>query len=260
MEEKAVLLEIQGSIATITMNRPKAMNSFNQDFVDDFMAALQEVNKDKTVRVVVLTGNGKAFSAGGDLNHILGLEDTVEARDFIVEAGALVTTMMNMEKPFIAMVNGVAAGAGFNLALACDIVYCAETTRFGQSFVNVGLVPDCGGLYLLPRAVGLHKAKELMFTAELINADKALSLGVVNQVFPAEELKDATYKFAQKLAESAPVALGLMKKALNRTYDLSVENMTELEADLQTICMKTEDHQEGVQAFKEKRKPEFQGR
>lgn len=214
MEEKAVLLEKQGSIATIMMNRPKAMNSFNQDFVDDFMAALQEVERDKTIRVVVLTGNGKAFSAGGDLFHIVGLKNPVEARDFIVQAGALVTTMMNMEKPIIAMVNGVAAGAGFNLALACDIVYCSQTARFGQSFINVGLVPDCGGLYLLPRVVGLHKAKELMFTAELINADKALSLGIVNQVFPPEELKDATYQFAQRLADSAPVALGLMKKSL----------------------------------------------
>ncbi len=254
-----VLVNVEDGIATITLNRPEAMNALNQEMKEELVQALEESKKNHSVKVVVLTGCGRAFTAGGDLGYLASITDPITARDFITSIGKIVTLIMTMEKPVIAMVNGVAAGAGFNLALACDIVFCAASARFAQSFVKVGLIPDCGGLYLLPRIVGLHKAKELMFTADLIDAQTALDLKVVNRVVPDAELKEVTYQFAEKLAQSAPIALGMIKRMMNRSDNLDLESTLELEANLQTICMQTQDHKEGVAAFKEKRKPLFQG-
>lgn len=255
-----ILANIAEGIATITLNRPDVMNSFHQEMVDEFIQILQDIKSDSSVKVVVLAGAGKAFCAGGDLGYIASIADTIAARNFITSVGQIVTLIMTMEKPVIAMVNGVAAGAGFNLALACDIIFCGQSARFTQSFVKVGLVPDCGGLYLLPRIVGFHKAKELMFTADLIDADTALNLGIVKEVVGDAELKEVTYKFATRLAQSAPVALGFIKTMINRSDSLDLESTLAFEANLQTICMQTEDHKEGVVAFKEKRAPFFKGK
>lgn len=261
MEERTVLLDIKEGIATITLNRPKAMNSINDILVKDLTDTLLQVQKDEEVKVIVLTGSGKAFCAGGDLFYILSLTEVNDARNFISAAGNVTSLLMNIEKPVIAMVNGVAAGAGFNLALACDIVFCEKTVRFGQSFANVGLIPDCGGMYLLPRVIGMHKAKELMFTADLITSDVAEKYGIVNHVLEGkEQLEEAVYNFATRMAKGAPIALGTMKKVLSKSDNLDLQTVLELEADLQTICMQTQDHKEGVAAFKEKRAPEFQGK
>jgi 2-(1,2-epoxy-1,2-dihydrophenyl)acetyl-CoA isomerase len=260
MEDQSVLLEISNFIAIITLNRPFSLNTMNQDLVDELTIALRTVKRDTNVRAVILTGNGKAFCAGGDLGYLESIDSSIEGRQFIANVGDLVSIIMNLEKPVVAMVNGVAAGAGFNLALACDIVYCAQSARFAQSFVKVGLVPDCGGMYLLPRIVGLHKAKELMFTADLINADTALQLGLVNKVVEDDKLKEETYAFVKKLANSAPIAIGFMKNTLNRSDNLSLDAVLDCEAELQSICMQTEDHKEGVRAFKEKRNPIFTGK
>lgn len=259
MEEKAVLVEIKSAVATIRMNRPSAMNSLNDTLVNDMTAALTQVQNDPSVRAIVLTGNGKAFCAGGDLFYLTSLQQLTAARNFIAAAGNITSMIMNMEKPVIAMVNGVAAGAGFNLALACDIVFCAKSARFAQSFSKVGLVPDCGGMYLLPRVVGRHKAKELMFTADLIDAETALKLGVVNQVVDDAQLQEVTYQFADRMAASAPMAIALMKRVLNQSDNYDLATTLEFEANMQTLCMQTEDHKEGVAAFKEKRAPIFKG-
>lgn len=259
MSEKSVFLSIADGIATITLNRPSSLNAMNKALVDELTHCLSLVNKDITVNAVILTGNGKAFCAGGDLTYIETLSNVVEARQFIAQVGDFVAAIMNMDKPVIAMVNGVAAGAGFNLALACDIVFCARSARFAQSFIKVGLVPDCGGMYLLPRIVGLHKAKELMFTADLIDASAAHSLGLVNRVIEDEQLFEVTQEFAKKLANSAPLALRLIKRTLNRHDAMPLENLLEHEADMQTYCLQTNDHKEGVRAFKEKRNPQFKG-
>lgn len=255
-----VLVTIAEGIATLTLNRPEAMNSLNQAMVDELIQTLTEIQSDSSVKAVVLTGCGRVFTAGGDLSYLVSIEDPITARNFIGSVGQIVKLLMAMEKPVIAMVNGVAAGAGFNLALACDIIFCAQSARFAQSFAKVGLVPDCGGLYLLPRIVGFHKAKELMFTADLIDAEMALRLGLVNQVVEDAELKNVTYKFAARMVQAAPIALGMIKTMINRSDNLDLDSTLECEANLQTICLQTEDHKEGVAAFKEKRVPLFKGK
>ena len=257
MDEAVVLYEKIGQIAKITLNRPKALNAMNGELVSTLAARLNDASKDSDVRVIILTGNGKGFCAGGDIAYLKQLTNVIEARTFITEVGALVKQIQSIAKPIIAMVNGVAAGAGFNLAIACDIVFAADTARFAQSFVKVGLVPDCGGMYLLPKIVGMHKAKELMFTADLINEQTADSLGLLNKIVPQAELEKETFAFAQKLLLSAPIALGMVKQTLNGMEDMTLDNWLAHEADMQTLCMQTKDHQEGISAFLEKRAPSF---
>lgn len=260
MEEAVVLYDKIGEIARITLNRPKALNAMSGELVKSLAECLTQAADDKEVRVIVLTGSGKGFCAGGDLAYLKQLTNVIEARAFITEVGALVTQIQSIAKPVIAMVNGVAAGAGFNLAIACDIVFAADTARFAQSFVKVGLVPDCGGMYLLPKIVGIHKAKELMFTADLIGAEKANELGIINRIVSADKLEEETMAFANKLLASAPIALGMVKQTLNGMEDMTLDNWLTHEADMQTLCMQTEDHKEGIAAFLEKRAPQFQNK
>jgi 2-(1,2-epoxy-1,2-dihydrophenyl)acetyl-CoA isomerase len=193
------------------------------------------------------------------LFFLVSLTNPVTARNFIERAGLVPTAIMNMAKPVIAMVNGVAAGAGFNIALSCDLVMCAKSVRFAQSFAKVGLVPDCGGQYLLPRIVGPYKAKELMFTGDLIDAETALGLGVVNRVIPDDQLEVETYTLAKRLLQSAPLPLAAIKKVINMSGQLDLQATLALETETQTVCMQTADHKEGVLAFKEKRDPVFTG-
>ena len=216
--EEAVLFSVENHVATITLNRPKSLNSMNDKLIDGLHEALDRAEQDEEIRCVVLTGSGKAFCAGGDLPFLEALPDAGARRAFIIKVGAVAKRITTIDKPFIAMVNGVAAGAGVNLMLACDLVYAAcdlvyaaDTARFAQSFAKVGLIPDCGGLYFLPKAVGVHRAKELMFTADLIDAAAAERFGMLNHVCTAEELPGAVYKMAARLAESAPLSLALIK-------------------------------------------------
>ncbi|MDP3387825.1 MAG: enoyl-CoA hydratase/isomerase family protein, partial [Eubacteriales bacterium] len=173
-----ITYEVQDSIATITFNRPESLNSLHPLLVEQTVIALRQAEKDGGIRVIILTGTGKAFCSGGDIQYMDQLTNVMDKRSYIYSAGEVVHTIMNLTKPVIAMVNGVAAGAGFNIALACDIIFASEKAKFAQSFSKVGLVPDAGGTYNLPRIVGLHKAKELMFLADLISADEALALGI----------------------------------------------------------------------------------
>lgn len=259
MSEEAIIYKVSDRIATITMNRPKSLNSMSLDLVEGFIRSLQEAETDSQVRVVVVTGSGRAFSAGGDLKTLDDLHTTEERRQFIVKVGTIVKLIHDMSKPVIAMVNGVAAGAGFNLALACDMAYAADNAKFIQSFVNVGLSPDCGGFYYLAKAVGMAKAKELMLTARPVGAQEAEHLNLVNGVFPQEELEAATMKLAARLAEAAPLAVAMTKKAVN-DYSASLEETLTFESLASSSLLGTVDFKEGVTAFAEKRAPRFLGK
>ena len=194
-----------------------------------------------------------------DLPFLETLADTAVKKAFITKVGQVAKRITTIEKPIIAMVNGVTAGAGVNLMLACDLIYAVDTAKFAQSFAKVGLIPDCGGLYFLPKAVGVHKAKELMFTADLIDAATAEKMALVNHIFPAAELEDAVMQMAERLAASAPLAIGLIKKYLNNTA-MTLDEVLEMEAVAQPLCMGTDDSAEGITAFKEKRTPKFTGK
>lgn len=259
MSEEAIIYKVSDRIATITMNRPKSLNSMSLDLVEGFIRSLQEAETDSQVRVVVVTGSGRAFSAGGDLKTLDDLHTTEERRQFIVKVGTIVKLIHDMSKPVIAMVNGVAAGAGFNLALACDMAYAADNAKFIQSFVNVGLSPDCGGFYYLAKAVGMAKAKELMLTARPVGAQEAEHLNLVNGVFAHEELEAATMKLAARLAEAAPLAVAMTKKAVN-DYSASLEETLTFESLASSSLLGTVDFKEGVTAFAEKRAPRFLGK
>lgn len=259
MSEEAIIYKVSDRIATITMNRPKSLNSMSLDLVEGFIRSLQEAETDSQVRVVVVTGSGRAFSAGGDLKTLDDLNTTEERRQFIVKVGTIVKLIHDMSKPVIAMVNGVAAGAGFNLALACDMAYAADNAKFIQSFVNVGLSPDCGGFYYLAKAVGMAKAKELMLTARPVGAKEAEHLYLVNGVFAQEELEAATMKLAARLAEAAPLAVAMTKKAVN-DYSASLEETLTFESLASSSLLGTVDFKEGVTAFAEKRAPRFLGK
>jgi 2-(1,2-epoxy-1,2-dihydrophenyl)acetyl-CoA isomerase len=188
MAEKAALLERIGNIAKITMNNPASLNSMTQALLDDTHAALREVDEDPEIRAVIVTGAGRAFCAGGDLPYILTFDNISKSRKYIQDIARIVNTIVQMSKPVIAMVNGVAAGAGFSLALSCDLIFCGAAARFSQSFVRIGLIPDGSATYFLPRTIGLHRAKELMFTGDIINADKAFQIGLVNRVVEDDKL------------------------------------------------------------------------
>ena len=259
MSEEAIIYKVSDRIATITMNRPKSLNSMSLDLVEGFIRSLQEAETDSQVRVVVVTGSGRAFSAGGDLKTLDDLHTTEERRQFIVKVGTIVKLIHDMSKPVIAMVNGVAAGAGFNLALACDMAYAADNAKFIQSFVNVGLSPDCGGFYYLAKAVGMAKAKELRLTARPVGAQEAEHLNLVNGVFAQEELEAATMKLAARLAEAAPLAVAMTKKAVN-DYSASLEETLTFESLASSSLLGTVDFKEGVTAFAEKRAPRFLGK
>lgn len=255
-----ITYEVKDNIATITFNRPDSLNSLHPLLVEQTVSVLKQAEKDGDIRVVVLTGAGKAFCSGGDIQYMDQLTTVMDKRSYIYSAGELVDTIMNLNKPVIAMVNGVAAGAGFNIALACDIIFVSEKAKFAQSFSKVGLVPDAGGTYNLPRIVGLHKAKELMFLADLISADEALALGIVNYVVSQDELRDATYKFAERLSQSAPISISFIKSAVNSSLECTLKEVLDKEVSNQTICLQTEDCKEGLNAFKEKRAPKFSGK
>ena len=207
----------------------------------------------------MLTGNGKAFCAGGDLSYLNGIEVAADKKAFIAKVGDVAKRLTTIEKPVIAYVNGAAAGAGVNLMLACDLVYASAKARFAESFSKVGLIPDCGGLYFLPKAVGVLNAKELMFTADLIDAPTAEKLGMLNAVYDDEVLHDKVYEMAARLAASAPLSISLIKKYLNNTA-LTLDEVLTIEETTQALLMGTDDCKEGIAAFYEKRNPVFTGK
>ena len=255
-----VLLERKGAVATVTLNRPEALNSMNEELLQEALGAFDAIEADASIRVAVLTGAGKAFCAGGDLAYIRKITAAADVHAFINLAGALSKKVHTLSKPVIGMINGVAAGAGANLMLACDMTMCAASFKFGESFAKVGVVPDAGGHYFLPRLVGLARAKELMFTGKLLDAAAAYEMGLVNHVVPDDLLAEKTYALAEELANGPAFALALIKRNLNAGVDMSLDDVLEMEAAAQTMVMLGEDGKEGMLAFTERRAPRFVGK
>jgi 2-(1,2-epoxy-1,2-dihydrophenyl)acetyl-CoA isomerase len=250
--------EVADSVATLTLNRPQAMNALNAALKADLADAIKRVETDPEVRAVVLTGAGRGFCAGGDIKEMhpeSGPTATKRKLDHILSN--VLVPLATLRKPTIAAVNGFAVGAGFNLALACDMIVAADTAVFSQIFVRVGLVPDSGGLYFLPRLIGLNRAKELCFTGRDVPAAEGLSMGFVNRVVPAAELMQAAHQLAGEIARGPAVAISLTKTALNLSTTASLAEMMEMEALAQAVAASTDEHREGLAAFAGRRKPDF---
>jgi 2-(1,2-epoxy-1,2-dihydrophenyl)acetyl-CoA isomerase len=256
---ETVLRDTADGVLTLTLNRPDALNSFTVEMKERLLAALKEAARDREVRAIILTGAGRAFSAGQDLKERQGPDVADLGTELRLRYNPIVIAMRRLEKPIIGAVNGVAAGAGISIALACDIVIASANATFIEAFSRVGLVPDTGSTWFLPRLVGAPRAAEMMFTGDPVDAATAERIGLINRAVPAETLMDEVTALAQRLARAAPLALALAKRALNRTYDLNLEQALDYEAQLQSIAGRSADHREGVAAFVEKRPPEFTG-
>ena len=267
MSYETLLYEVDQGAATITLNRPAVLNAISQQMIEELQATLDTIKDDTSVRAVVLTGAGRGFCSGADLKARQRVKPS-EAPTDASTAGAerlrrtlnpLILAIRAIEKPFIAAVNGVAAGAGCNLALACDIVLASDEARFGNVFTRIGLIPDCGGHFFLPRLVGFHKAAELMFTGDIIDAHEAERLGLINRVVPHAELIKQARELAERLARGPTRAIGLCKRTLNIGITADLAAVLDAEAEGQGLARQTEDHWEGVQAFLEKRPAHFTG-
>jgi 2-(1,2-epoxy-1,2-dihydrophenyl)acetyl-CoA isomerase len=259
LTQEHLLIEKLGPVVSLTLNRPDSLNAFSPEMILGLTSALKEVQHDDDVQVIVLAGAGRSFSAGGDVKT-MGQAGGVQTYEHIGRLNELIVTMKETEKPIIAAVHGFAAGAGFNLALACDMIVAAEDSRFALSFSKVGLVSDGGGSYFLPRLIGPHLAKQFFFSAEPIPAERLYQLGVINLLFPLEKLKEETMKLALKLAQGPGKAFGMQKKLINHAMTASLEEILEQERITQTLMVQTADHQEGIAAFKEKRNPAYKGK
>ncbi len=250
-------------IATITLNRPEKLNAFAGHMRRDLAEALEHAGSDRSVHVVIITGAGRAFCAGGDLAAMAELVENQDAEEFarlLGSARRVILAIRQMTKPVIAAVNGPASGAGCNLALACDLRIISTTATFSQSFVKVGLHPDWGGTYFLPRLVTPNKACEMFFLGESIDAREAERLGIVNRVVEPEQLMDVTRELADRLQQAPPISIAAAKQAVYLSQSADLEEMLRFETEAQMRCFESQDCAEGIRAFFEKRAAEFAGK
>src|SRR6185369_5747543 len=263
MSHETIQLEMHGAVAVLTLNRPDRLNALNVQVAHDFKAGVAEA-LESGARAIVLTGAGRAFCAGGDLREM----QEIAQKDGRVEAffdeplrllNDAIVLIRETPVPFIAAVNGVASGGGCNLALACDVVIAAESAKFNQAFIKIGLTPDCGGTFMLPRLVGWKRAAELLFTGDLISAQAATEMGMINSVTPDEELMSRAMAMAEKLAHAPTAAIAEIKKLLDASATNDLRSQLDLERKTQIESGKTKDFVEGVSAFREKRPPRFVG-
>ncbi|WCN37180.1 enoyl-CoA hydratase-related protein [Aneurinibacillus uraniidurans] len=257
---ETIQYEVINHVATLTLNRPERYNAFTKQMHKEIITALKQAEKDADVRCVVITGAGKAFNAGQDLGEVQSGEPVEFSALLRERYNPMVMQIQNMGKPVIAAVNGAAAGAGMSLALACDLRLAADNAVFSNAFINIGLVPDSGGCYFLPRIVGIGRALELALSGDKLDATEAHRIGMVNQVYPAEQFAERVRAYAERLAVLPTRSIGLIKKAMYKSLHMTLEEALEYEAYSQDIAGNTADHKEGVQAFFEKRVPVFTGK
>lgn len=257
MMYETIQYTVQNGVATLELSRSDKLNAFNSQMIREIIAAVKEASKDEQVRCLVFTGAGRGFCSGQDLADV---DENMDHGQVLREQyGPMMKQLMSFEKPIVAAVNGIAAGAGFSLALACDFRLASEKANFLNAFINIGLIPDSGNLYFLQNLVGYAKAAELSILGEKISAEKALQLGIVTKVISTETWESEVVQFSEYLANLPTKAIGLIKRNLKLANNLSFDSYLEKEAEGQRIAGLTNDHQEGVQAFVEKRKPIFIG-
>lgn len=256
---ETITVEKRGKVAVLTINRPDKLNALNSAVHKEGVEALNDLRDDDGIRTIVITGAGeKSFIAGADISEFAG-QTPVTQRDLFHQA-SLFNSIDNFPKPVIAMINGFCLGGGNELALACDIRVCSPNAKFSQPEINLGIIPGGGGTQRLTRLIGEGRAMEMILSGDMIDAETALKFGLVNRVFEAEELEEKTLEMAAKIADKAPVALQLCKEAVKFASRSNLDEGLRREVDLFAICFSTEDKNEGVSAFLEKRKPEFKGK
>ncbi len=251
----------ENKIAILTINRPEVKNAFNAQTFTEFGLAIEEIKKSTDIRVLVITGAGDSFSAGVDLNYAMSNLKKFTQTEFRIQLDYFQKIFMfeNIDKPVIAAVNGYAVGNGCDITLACDFIIAGENAKFSMSYINLGLIPDIGGTYRLPRLIGPAKAKELILTGEKIDSKTALEIGLVGRVVPDDKLMEETMEFANKLVKRSPIALSLAKQAINKSLNSDLNSALELESYLQGLCSLSEDATESVMASFEMREPIFKG-
>lgn len=270
MNFETILLEKENNIGKITLNRLDKRNAISRKMMEELVVAIEDVARDDSVRLVLLTGAGKAFCAGADTDMMTGgsQSETLEAdsveelrRAFVFQAAKkLILGLHKMEKSTLAMVNGVCVGAGFDLALACDIRTGCEHSRFMCGFVKIGLYPGFGATWLYPKLMGLGKAMEMLFTGDIMEAEEAYRLGILNKLFPADKLEEETMAMARKIAGGPPIAIRLMKASVYKSYLNDLETILNDAAVAESITLLSKDHKEGITAMREKRSPRFTGK
>lgn len=254
-----ILLDSKEGIATITFNRPKALNALNRALLGELSDALDDIAGDEEIRVLILTGAGdKAFVAGADISE-LATFDALQGKVFARQGQQVFAKLQELSIPVIGAVNGFALGGGSEIALACDFIYASENAKFGLPEITLGLIPGFGGTQRLPRLIGPNRAKEMIYTGKMISAAEAQSIGMVNQLLPAEGLMDAVMETAKAIAAKGKVSLRAAKGAINTGLNADLDTGCRIECDAFALCMASEDAKEGTKAFLEKRKPEFKG-
>ena len=259
-----LLYEVKDKIATITLNRPDKLNAFTGDMIEGWAKSLAAAQADDGVNVVIVTGNGRAFCSGGDVGRMRAADaapSALDGKNSLWEGVHRVPKALEaMDKPVIAMVNGLAVGAGMGMCVMCDVRIAAESARFSTGYVRVGLVPGDGDTYFLPRLVGAAKALELLWTADFVEAPEALRVGIVQRVVPDAALQEATYAFARQIADGPQIPIRMIKRLVYQSLRLDLRTHLDLVSSHMSIVRQTADHAEGVAAFKEKRPPKFRGR
>jgi 2-(1,2-epoxy-1,2-dihydrophenyl)acetyl-CoA isomerase len=255
-----VKTEMRNGILWAILNRPDQMNALSPEMVSDLLELIEEVRVDDDVRALVITGHGKAFSAGGDVkNYAKGISAGDAAKRF-GRGSLLAKRLFSLEKPYVSAVNGTAAGAGVGLALSADFVIASDSARFVPAFMRVGLIPDFGLLYILPRIIGMRRAKDILFAAKAIEVKEAEELGLINLIVTGDELETGAQRIAVEMASNPPLAFAQAKALMHSSYGIDYETFLEIEAKAQALLSGTDDFKEGIRAFLEKRKPEFSGK